>query len=273
MKRYIILILSLLSFSPLVAQQTDTTSSESLIHSIGNELVIGTFRDVGRIATSPLKWKGRQWVYAGSAVAATALAHIADAAVQDFAVHAQSNTGDVLATYIGQPLGNGYYLFTATLGTYLGGKVFHNPKVSDPALVAFKAVLIADGAAGIIKFLIHRQRPSEGEGPDPNVFYGPSFRTDMISFPSGHTAGAFALASALSTYYHDKLWVSLVSYPLAAVTACSRIYDNRHWLSDVVFGAAVGYFIGHTVAKPQLYRWSMLPNSEGGMSLGVTYSF
>jgi hypothetical protein len=61
------------------------------------------------------------------------------------------------------------------------------------------------------------------------------------SFPSGHTATAFMTASMLHKEYGWRNpWFSIGGYTAAAVTGISRICNNRHWLSDVVTGAAVG---------------------------------
>lgn len=62
------------------------------------------------------------------------------------------------------------------------------------------------------------------------------------SFPSGHTATAFMTAAMLSREYgHKSPWVSYGSYGLATATGLMRIVNNRHWISDVMAGAAIGY--------------------------------
>lgn len=62
------------------------------------------------------------------------------------------------------------------------------------------------------------------------------------SFPSGHTATAFMTATMLSREYgHKSPWVSYGSYGLATATGLMRILNNRHWISDVMAGAAIGY--------------------------------
>lgn len=61
------------------------------------------------------------------------------------------------------------------------------------------------------------------------------------SFPSGHTAQAFVAASFLAHEYGKKSpWIAVAGYTAAAVTGCMRILNNRHWASDVLFGAGIG---------------------------------
>lgn len=65
--------------------------------------------------------------------------------------------------------------------------------------------------------------------------------TDNHSFPSGHTATAFMMATMLSKEYgYLSPWVSVGSYAVATTTGLMRIANNKHWLSDVMVGAGVG---------------------------------
>ena len=90
---------------------------------------------------------------------------------------------------------------------------------------AFSAAIMA-GTVNGIKYSVKRLRP---DGSRYN------------SFPSGHTATAFLTASLLHKEYGWRSpWFSIGGYTAAAVTGVSRICNNRHWLSDVVAGAAVG---------------------------------
>ena len=65
--------------------------------------------------------------------------------------------------------------------------------------------------------------------------------SDLLSFPSGHTATAFTSACLLYKEYSRKnILVSIVAYLPAVVTGITRQLNNRHWLSDVVGGAVIG---------------------------------
>lgn len=61
------------------------------------------------------------------------------------------------------------------------------------------------------------------------------------SFPSGHTATAFMGAELLRREYWDvSPWIGVAGYAVAASTGFFRMYNNRHWLTDVIAGAGIG---------------------------------
>lgn len=87
--------------------------------------------------------------------------------------------------------------------------------------------IIQYGAIYTSKFSIGRKRPDGSSN---------------LSLPSGHTAEAFANAEFLRMYVgKEQPWVAVLGYVIAAGTGFLRIYNNRHWFSDVVAGAAIGY--------------------------------
>jgi len=65
--------------------------------------------------------------------------------------------------------------------------------------------------------------------------------SNNYSFPSGHSASAFAAAEFLNQEYRDvSPWIGYAGYTVATATAVLRVYNNRHWVSDVVAGAGFG---------------------------------
>ncbi len=111
------------------------------------------------------------------------------------------------------------------------------------------------------------------------------------SFPSGHTASAFAGVELLRLEFgQDYPWVGYLGYAIASTTAYMRIHNNRHWLTDTIAGAGVGILsarIGYWLA-PKLNEWlwggtsksadglhaSLSPTViDNSMGLGVSISF
>ncbi|MBI1939074.1 MAG: phosphatase PAP2 family protein [Ignavibacteriales bacterium] len=103
------------------------------------------------------------------------------------------------------------------------------------------------GVTQIIKFGTGRSRPYTNEG---SFTFHPftKFSNDNWSLPSGHTSVAFSLSTIISKNSKSD-FVKYVVYIPSLVTAFSRIYQDKHWLSDTFLGAAVGFFVAEWVHK------------------------
>ena len=81
-----------------------------------------------------------------------------------------------------------------------------------------------------------------------SLFLGPGPRPDgssELSYPSGHTSGTFASATVLKRHFGWK--VGIPAFSVASYVGASRLALNRHYLSDVVFRAAIGIAAGRTI--------------------------
>ena len=95
--------------------------------------------------------------------------------------------------------------------------------------------MLLAGTLGVLtKEVVGRRRPDLTGGP---YQFKPFSGRD--AWPSGHTTMAFALAASVSDEIHSTP-VTIGLYSAAALTGWSRLNDNRHWLSDVLGGAALG---------------------------------
>jgi hypothetical protein len=92
-----------------------------------------------------------------------------------------------------------------------------------------------------------------------------------FGFPSYHTSSSFALAAVAEEHYGP--WIGLPAYAAAGLIGWSRLDAQDHDLSDVVFGAALGYTIGKTIAHRRLTgdsHWHLLPLSlSSGHTTGL----
>lgn len=114
--------------------------------------------------------------------------------------------------------------------TYGLGKLFSNPNVENLGRDLVRAQIVTQSLTQVLKFTTRRERPD-----------GSSNR----SFPSGHSSGSFATATVLQRHYGWK--VGIPAYAVAGYVATSRLNQGKHYLSDVVFGAAIGILVGRTV--------------------------
>ncbi|WP_276373946.1 phosphatase PAP2 family protein [Chryseolinea sp. H1M3-3] len=89
---------------------------------------------------------------------------------------------------------------------------------------------------------------------------------ELTSFPSGHTAQAFATATFLAKEYgHKSVWYSIGAYTLATGIGTMRVMNNRHWMSDVLVGAGIGILSTNLAYLTHQYRWGK--KNKGGQTI------
>lgn len=171
-------------------------------------------------------WQGA--VIVGGLAAFTYL----DAPMNEGMEHARSGGSDDIAGAF-RSVGTPELYGTVALGLLATGLVSGDPEVRGAGWRVTGAVALAAVSARLLKFAAGRPRPA-GDGDGLHPFGGES------SFPSGHTTMAFALATSLSDEI-DRPLATLALYTAAAGTGWSRMNDHKHWFSDVVAGALLGY--------------------------------
>lgn len=78
-----------------------------------------------------------------------------------------------------------------------------------------------------------------------------------LSFPSGHTAEAFAGATMVSMEYGEHYrWVPYAAFGTASLVGAMRIINNKHYLSDVLFGAGLGILSTKIAYWTHRYQWN-----------------
>lgn len=142
----------------------------------------------------------------------------------------------------------------------------------DRTTILATAYLIMGGTVGIIKATGNEMRPD---------------KTSNNSFPSGHTATAFMGAEFLYQEYRDvSVWYGVAGYAVATGTGFFRMYNNRHWLTDIAAGAGIGilstkiaYWL-HPAIQNLLFKKAskttgvILPTyQEGRWGVGMSVSF
>lgn len=229
------LCLSLLASSAVQAQTSDTiTSSKKPLFVLGDLAMVGGFA-LGTIALAPLD---RHFTHQLQKPTRQANRYM--------------KNGATLFRILGQP-GS---LLTAT-GIYLIGRFDGQRRTEDLGLHSAEAILLASVESGAIKVIVGRARPYESyeNAADFQLLRG--LRDDKYrSFPSGHTATAFAFAATVSSetqrWWPSTRWIiGPIMYTGATLTGVSRIYNKAHWASDVMAGAALGTLTGIKVVRYQ----------------------
>ena len=243
-----------------IAAAPAVTAQESLTD-WGEELV----HDGQAVVTAPLHWQEPQWEKAAGLMAITgALMATTDQNVADYYDgHRRTHVNDVMQG-VGDVLSPPALLgYSAAL--WGAGQWLPNDELARTSFKVGEAVVYSSVIAGGIKVVVGRARPYTGA--DANDFSGWSWRDDHQSFPSDHVVAAFAAARVLSPQLTPSQRFGV--YGAATLLSYSRVYQGDHWLSDVVFGAGLGYSVGAVLAddagkddKAQA-RWLILPAPSG----------
>lgn len=141
------------------------------------------------------------------------------------------------------------------VGLMAAGTVRSDSYQKTTALLAARAYADSEVLEFAAKLVTRRERP--GDVPPGQSFNHTFFKSQLVSgngssFPSGHAAGAFCVATVLSTRYKNHRWVPWVMYSFATAVSLSRVTTLAHFPSDVFVGAAMGYSVSRfEVLRPK----------------------
>ena len=179
------------------------------------------------------------------------------------------------AAHLAEHLGSPVYVGPALLASWAAGRFTGAPGLSAGTARVGAAVLGASALAAGLKLAVGRARPFEAPD-DPDDFHPFSGKS---SFPSAHATIAFATAAAVDGETRSR-WVPWVVYPVATAVAWSRVHDEEHWASDVVVGAALGFWAGRKIAAAErdhrgLFERArfLVKRSRRGLRLGFETRF
>ena len=144
----------------------------------------------------------------------------------------------------------------AGAGLWLSGRWSEDRTRKRLGLRSLEAVIVSGVLTGGGKAIAGRARPDQSPTMPRDFSFGRGFgdRSEFQSFPSGHATAAFAFASAIDAELNriaprHPAWIVPALYTVAAATALSRVYHDRHWTSDVVMGSAIGFVGGRVVVR------------------------
>jgi len=195
--------------------------------------------DIKAYFTAPLHWNANNWLWFGGGLAAIAASHHYDTQVRTHFIKTQgpnvgSNSDDLQDALPTVAVVGATWLYAGFVEDSAGRQEVWN-------------MLEAGGLSTVttygIKFVSRREDPYQTS--DANEW----FKSGGKSFPSEHTAAAFAVGTVLAESGNDEYrWLRrLLGYGLGVATGYERLKHNQHWLSDTVAGAVLGNASAHFV--------------------------
>jgi membrane-associated phospholipid phosphatase len=181
-----------------------------------------------------------EWVAVGGV--STLVVHSVDETLR-----AATDVPTPLALQPGSTYGNPSFQIPLAVGWWAAGHAAGSRRAAAAGRDLLRAQISAASWTYAIKYAVNRTRPNG----------------DPRSFPSGHASASFATAMVLQQHYGWKL--GLPVFAAATYTAAERVTDNKHWASDVTFGAVVGMLAGRTVTvRLRSQRFRIEPQAVAG---------
>ena len=165
----------------------------------------------------------------------------------------------------GSMAGGASVMMPLVAGAFLAGRASHSEPFRAVTYDMAQAAIVSTAYTMIFKETTQRTRPDG---------------SNKLSFPSGHTANAFALATVADAHFGPK--VGVPAYAAAAAIGWCRVGKNVHHLSDVLAGATLGYIVGRTVVHQDggtvrdHKQWQIVPSAPptgAGVGAGVSLTW
>lgn len=266
MKLFCYVLLALLLMIPLSGFAEDIKKNSATEEIFKGSKRLG--QEALDVVTTPFEIQNANILLTLGFLGATALTYTFDKDIQQ-QLQSNKSKGITKATDVGSLAGDPFIHLGAAALVYGTAIAADSPKWKEIGEMMGEAIVLADATTLIIKETVGRGRPSvtvhKGD-------YKPlGFKKDYDSFSSMHTSSSFAMASVLSAT-SDSIAMKMAYYSGAAFVAFSRLYQNRHWTSDVIFGAALGELCGRVVTSYHASgkRTAIVPMSfESGAGLAL----
>ena len=125
---------------------------------------------------------------------------------------------------------------------YIAGRAGHNPRARETGVLSAEALVNSGIVTQVLKLATQRPRPTVGDGSG-------QFFTGGNSFPSGHSSSAWSVATIIAYEYKCKPAVRIAAFAAATAVGLSRFGAQKHFLSDILVGSAIGFYTGRYVYR------------------------
>jgi hypothetical protein len=235
-----------------------------------NDIGIG-INDAGTYFLTPFQIPSEQSSLTLLAIGSSIGTSIAafDEPVRDKVISNQTETVTRIMNYSNE-IGELYTPIMLSASLYGIGLFFDEPSTRVTGRLVAEAFLFSGITTTLGKSFFGRARPFVNG--DAHNFEWFQLSEPQLALPSGHATIAFSMASVLSSRI-DNIYASIGLYAIATSTAAARVYKDKHWLSDVMLGSAIGIASGLYVCnleeersnptKSQTFRWKLSPSFNG----------
>lgn len=242
---------------PYFASASDTTRT-SIPNIVIQDLLIGLC-DAGAYYTAPLRFSQHDWFLAGGLIGAAGIGFAADS---DIKRRLAASGREDLDGFWKLPIdfGKAEYENILGAGLYTAGLILAEDDLRVTGRLLVESIAFSGSIVMVMRFSVGRTRPLLSDDAGQFNGFEPAFREQ--SFPSGHAAVGFATASVLAGRI-NRTWATAGLYSLASLGTFAQLYNQQHWLSDLVVGGVLGLTSGLFVLGREGERRTGGGNAEG----------
>jgi len=260
----ILIILPLLCFTSPVSGDWKENIREGRQVFISDLIASG--ETVSDYFLSPIFWERSDWLKVGGVTGVSALALPVDKSLRREVQDARGNSNHRLMRF-GRHAGDGVPTVLMAYGFYSVGLVGGYEKLRTTGRLLFEGFFTAGATTSFLKTVTGRHRPYTDDGPFVMTPLG--WKNRMRAFPSGHSTIGWVTAGVLAKQIDNTL-ADIALYSSAAVISASRIYHDKHWLSDIIFGGFVGYTAADFVVRKERKRSNPGEVNHSNISVSLT---
>jgi len=236
--RFVVIIIALVfPISVAKAQTPQPTPTPTASPTLERQFFKNILFDQKAIWTAPFHLHSADAHWAAPLALGTAALIVSDQQTGDEIAEAN---GQLKASRIVSYAGSVYGVGAVTAGFYMFGRAKHDDRARETGILGAEALVDSAILVTAVKSITQRTRPDGGRSRS-DFFDGGS------SFPSGHSISAWSLATVVANEYHDHRAVQIAAYGIATAVSISRFTGEKHYLSDILVGSAMGYGIGRYV--------------------------
>ncbi|MDA8414262.1 MAG: phosphatase PAP2 family protein [Desulfobacteraceae bacterium] len=221
-----------------------TTALKEQVVRLGDEAL--------EVVKTPLDTDGYGLVGTLAVAGAVGLTYVFDDDIRT-KLQGSKSKGLDMATDVGNLVGDPFLHLGIAAAVYGGGIFADSPRWKETGEMLGEAIILADATTFVLKETIGKARPFVNG--NKGSFRPGQFKTDYDSLPSMHTSSSFAMASVMAAT-SKSMATKVLYYSAAAFVGFSRIYQDKHWASDVVLSAAIGELCGRIVTATHVKKGS-----------------
>lgn len=200
--------------------------------------------NVASVLSAPTHWSESDILKFGGFAVLSGGSFLLDDEVRSIFQNNRNKISDNLAP-IGYVYGSPLYTIPAALLCYVTGAATDNLWIRETGLMLTETLLVIGIVQIPTRIIMGRSRPYVEEG---NISFKllDGVAQDRASFISGHAAIAFGISNILS-HKIDNPYATVGLFALASLTPLSRLYDDKHWFSDIFIGTALGICVSNSI--------------------------